>query len=124
MLDWFFRKFGYVKRAELSGVCIGIQAQQELDFIYEKTGYRAHRVSPEHQFNAFMKIANNPEAENVERLMHKYAAANYVFTEDFAVLFGNVCSISTKDDRVALRRSNIKLVPLSDQHNEELESPS
>lgn len=112
MLEWLFNKLGYVKRAELAGTGIGIGAQRDLDFIYEKTGYRAHKVGPEHRFNAIMKLAGDPEVEQIERLMRKYAAANFVFTENIAVPFGNVCSITTKDDRVAIRRSNIKLVPL------------
>lgn len=96
LLNWF----GYVKKAQLSGVAIGMQAQKDLDLLYEKTGFRSHKVGSEQNFNGFVRTAGNPEAEEVESLLFKYANAGYVFTNEAGVLISNICTITTKEDRV------------------------
>ncbi len=110
MFDWIFDKLGYVRKANLGGVAISTNAQFELDYIAEKTGLKAHRVAPEHNFNGFLKIAGHPDAQKVESLLFKYSKDGYVFTPDSLLLFGNICTITTKADRVEFRRSQINLV--------------
>lgn len=85
------------------------QGRKDLDFVYEKTGFRAHRVGDQ-PFNGYIKIDGNPEAEKVEAIIYAYSNNGYVFTDRSGRLFGRVCSIWTKADRIAARRSRIKVV--------------
>lgn len=83
--------------------------RKELDFVYEKTGFKAHKVGNQ-PFNGFIKIADNPEAEKVEEILYRYSNNGFVFTDRTGRLFGRVCTICKKADRVDARRSMIKLV--------------
>lgn len=92
---------------------ISENGRNELDFVYERTGFIAHKVGDQ-PFNGFIKIAGNPEAEKVEEIIYRYSNNGYVFTDRSGRLFGRVCTIWTKADRTAARRSRIKLVVNND----------
>lgn len=112
MLSRILEKLGYVKKPYLQGAAISTHAQHDLDYVFEKTGLRSHKVGEEQRFNAALRTKDDPEADKVEALLWKYARRGYVFTDDSGLLVGNVCSVATKEDRIALKRSNIRLVSL------------
>lgn len=108
-LDFVRAFFGWTPKIKPAATMISEQGRKDLDFVYEKTGFRAHKVGDQ-PFNGFIKYSSNPEAEKVEEILYRYSNNGYVFTDRAGRLFGRVCSIWTKADRVEARRSQIKLI--------------
>jgi hypothetical protein len=92
---------------------ISEKCKNELDFVYEKTGFIAHKVGDQ-PFNGFIKTAGNPEAEKVEEIIYRYSNNGYVFTDRSGRVFGRVCTIWTKADRIAARRARIRIIVNND----------
>lgn len=109
MLSWLRRRLAPARHRP-AGVAISAAAQQDLDYLFRKTGLRAHKVGPELRFNAHILAGGDAEGERIEALLWQYAEAGYVFTTDPATLFGRVCAITTPPERVAERRNRIRLV--------------
>ncbi len=90
------------------GVAISPIAQKELDDLYERTGFRAHKVDIDFNLNFHMKTKDS-EAEQVESLIFKYSNCGYIFTNE-NLLLGRILTISSKEERVKNRRSNFEVI--------------
>lgn len=116
ILVWEFLKIVFVKLKpsdkqgkSAAGTAISQHAQNELERIYEATGYTAHKVSSALLFNGYIKSEGSPEAQNIERLLLKYSSNGFVFTKGES-LIGKVSTIPTNDARAKMRRSRFKVI--------------
>tara|TARA_B110000196_G_C21151582_1_gene670060 strand:- start:4964 stop:5437 length:474 start_codon:yes stop_codon:yes gene_type:complete len=114
MFGLLFGLLGYIpnfksKDNSVIGVAISPSAQKELDYLHEKTGFTAHKVDTDFRFNGHMKTKDNPEAAKIESILFRFASCGYVFTKD-NVLLGKISTITSKEERVKIRRSNFEVI--------------
>jgi len=92
---------------------------KDLDKIFAATGLRGYKVDPENlPFNADMDYGDHPDARELDRLIKLYAAKHFVFSPERPQLIGHTIAYTTRSDRVAIRRSLIKVVENSPSKNE------
>lgn len=90
-------------------VNIPVEAQKDFDYLYDKTGFVAHKVDANLRFNGYMKTVSNVEAENIDKILFKYSSCGYVFTKR-DILLGKVSTFTPKHIRVCMRRSQLKVI--------------
>jgi hypothetical protein len=106
---WVYSTYFKKNKSSAIGVAISPTAQKELDYLHEKTGFTSHKVDADFRFNGFIKIKDNPEAEKIERIMFSFARRGYVFTKN-DMLIGNISTITSKEERVKIRRSQFEVI--------------
>jgi len=109
VIKWAYSSFFRKGNNPVIGVAISPTAQKELDYLHEKTGFTAHKVDKDFRFNGHMKTKDDPEAQKIESILFRFASSGYVFTKD-DILLGNISTITSKEERVKIRRSQFEVI--------------
>jgi hypothetical protein len=113
LLDKIFSSLGYIRIPAITtplGVAISESAQKDLDFLFRETRFTAFKVDSQFHFNAKFDLSKNPEGTKIEAILNKYARCGFVFMSNDGKLLGNICSITTPEERAENRRANFRIV--------------
>lgn len=109
VIKWVYSSYFRKNKSSVVGVAISPTAQKELDYLHEKTGFTAHKVDSDFRFNGHMKTKDNPEAAKIESILFRFSGCGYVFTKG-DILLGNISTITSKEERVKIRRSQFEVI--------------
>jgi hypothetical protein len=109
VIKWVYSSYFRKNKSSVVVVAISPTAQKELDYLHEKTGFTAHKVDKDFSFNGHMKTKDNPEAATIESILFRFSGCGYVFTKDDTLL-GNISTITSKEERVKIRRSQFEVI--------------
>ena len=109
VIKWVYSSYFRKEKNSVVGVAISPTAQKELDYLHEKTGFTAHKVDSDFRFNGHMKTKDNPEAAKIESILFRFSSCGYVFTKG-NILLGNISTITSKEERVKIRRSQFEVI--------------
>lgn len=113
LLDKLLAYLGYIRVPAIItplGVAISESAQKDLDFLFRETRFTAYKFDSQFRFNAKFDLSKNPEGTKIEAILNKYAQCGFVFMSSDGKLLGNICAITTPQERAENRRANFKIV--------------